>query len=260
MHRYDLNRCYKKLKSIVIKAGNKAKRKINNMKVARVKEKDDIVTDTDLLIEQIIFSSISKYYPDHGFNSEEMGQHKNNSDYVWILDPIDGTKYYAKGLPIYSVSLALEYKHSLIQGIVYIPETGQLFCANSFDNRGALLNKKRIYCSSEEDVKNCIVCLEIPSNHDGTDTLSKAIANMNLIINKAKRVRIIGVGSVGICYCAAGGFDVYLNLGSNYSYHDYAAGKVIVEQAGGEFRRLQNSLIAGNPVIVKKVMDLLELV
>lgn len=259
MQQYDLNECYRRIQNIVIKAGKKAKEKIHTAKITHVKEKGDLVTETDLLVEHIIFKYLSKHYPEHGFISEEMGEKKRDSDYVWILDPIDGTKYYAKGLPLYSISLALEYKGSLIQGIVCIPETGQLFYANNGNRQGAFLNKKRIYCSHEEELKNIIVCLEIPNLDSGADTLKRALEKIQLLIREVKRIRIIGVTSIGICYCASGGFDLYLNLGSNSGYHDYAAGKVIIEQAGGEFRLLKNTIIAGNPVIVKKVMDLLEL-
>ncbi|MBN2531361.1 MAG: hypothetical protein JXB88_00645 [Spirochaetales bacterium] len=259
MYQHNVNECAKKIKDIVIKAGNRAKKKIDSIRITCFKEKDDVVTETDLLVENIIFNYITKHFPDHGFDSEEMGNNEKESDYVWILDPIDGTKHYIKGLPLYSISLALTYKKNLVQGIVYIPETGQLFYTGKGSKEGAYINKKRIYCSREEELKNSIVCLEIPSSKSGMDSLENALEKMQVLIKETKRVRIIGVGSIGLCYCACGGFDVYLNLGSNFSYHDYAAGKIIVEQAGGEFRQMDNSLIAGNPVIVKKVVDLLEL-
>ena len=120
MHSFNFNKYYKNVKKIVIKAGIVAKKKLNKVKITHYKEKDDLVTETDLLVEDIIFRYISKTFPEHGFNSEEKGKYQTNADYIWVLDPIDGTKYYAKGLPLYSISLALEYKGNLIQGIVYI--------------------------------------------------------------------------------------------------------------------------------------------
>ena len=156
MNQYDLRKCYKKLKNIVLKAGNRARKKIDAIKITHTKEKDDIVTETDLLVEKLIFNYIAKHFPDHGFDSEEMGNHAKGSDCIWVLDPIDGTKYYTKGLPLYSISLALEYKNNLIQGIVYIPGTGQLFCAGNGTRHGAFLNNKRIFCNFFQSFRQLI--------------------------------------------------------------------------------------------------------
>jgi len=245
---------------IVRKASIEAKEMLSCSHVLRYKNYGDIVTEGDVYIEEKVISSLKMRFPDHGFDSEERGQENTGAEYVWILDPIDGTKYYAKGIPLYSVSLALARDEELILGIVYTPELDRMYCASS--GQGAMLNGHKIQCSNETHLDKTSICLEIPSR-DSTDAeLRWALEKMSVLIEQAYRVRIIGVGSLGLCFCAAGGFDVYVNLGSMWKRHDIAAGQVIVQEAGGEFLYVgeeEKQIIAGPETLCSKIRDILKI-
>lgn len=242
---------------IAREAGDKAKELVSRSAIQYVKEQNDPVTDGDLLVDTFVFDAIKRNYPAHGFISEERGQSPAESEFVWILDPIDGSKYYAKGVPLYSVSLALQQKEKLVLGVVYIPETDQMFCAAT--GEGSTLNGREIRCSSSHRLEDCTVCLEIPSTHSSVEEREWAQSAMGKLIGHVQRVRILGVGSIGLCYCAMGGFDLYVNLGSSWKYWDIAAGKVILESAGGICPLAQMPIIAGPRDIARKVRELLEL-
>ena len=217
----------------------------NSRRIVAHKPRGDLVTEGDLAVEDYVLSALKTLYPDHCLDSEEAGSQNRGGEYVWILDPIDGTKYYARGVPLYSVSLALQRRGQGILGVVYSWEFDRMYCASA--GRGATLNGTAIECSREEQLQRASVCLEIPSRDcpGGDEELDWAMAKMRLLISKAHRVRVLGVSSLGLCFCAAGGFDAYVNLGSGWRDCDIAAGEVILREAGGEFHRVGKHITAG---------------
>ncbi len=247
---------------IVREAGRAAKEMLPRSQVLRHKKYREIVTDGDIRVEEYVISSLRKLFPDHGFESEEMGRENADAEYVWILDPIDGTKYYAKGVPLYAVSLALKQRgrESPILGVVYSPEFEQTYCAAL--GAGATLNGRPIHCQSQAELEEASICLEIPSRDAPRAELQWAMEKMSLLVERAFRVRIIGVGSLGLCFCASGGFDAYINLGSMWKSHDVAAGEVIVREAGGEFfyaGETGRQIVAGPKALCERILETLEL-
>ena len=245
---------------VVREAGLMAKEILPRSKVLHHKKFGEPVTEGDIRVEEYVISSLSKQYPNHGFDSEEIGEKNLKAEYVWILDPIDGTKYYAKGIPLYSVSLALAHYGKLVLGVVYSPELDRMYCASVGEN--ASLNSKTIHCSGEEHIENASICLEIPSRDSPKGELQWALGKMSKLIEQAYRVRIIGVGSLGLCWCAVGGFDAYINLGCMWKYCDHAAGQVIVREAGGEFHyvgKKGKQIVAGPAVLCNKIRKLISL-
>jgi myo-inositol-1(or 4)-monophosphatase len=244
-------------KQIVHEAGQIAGREFGASRIVRTKQYSDIVTEGDLRVEEHVLSKLRQSYPDHGFVSEEAGEHCRDAEYVWILDPIDGTKYYARGIPLYSISLALKRRRELILGVVLIPETGQMFCGAA--GSGAELNGRPIRCSRAAGLEQSTVCLEIPSRDSPPQQRTWAIGKMAVLVDCVQRVRILGVAPFGLCFCAAGGFDAYVNLGSAPKEHDIAAGQVILTAAGGRFCRLGQRIVAGPSGLCGQLVDLLGL-
>ncbi len=244
---------------VVREAGDLAKDMIQRSTVQhRYKEHGEIVTEADLLVERHIISSLTALYPDFGFRSEEEGElHTEDAEYVWILDPIDGTRYYAKGNPLYSVSLALEQHGALVLGVVFCPEFEQMYCA--YAGGGATLNGWRIHVSELECLEEALVCLEIPSKDSRPEELAWALDKLPVLIHGAQRIRILGVSAMGLCLCAMGGFDAWVSLNSAWKEHDVAAGQVIVKEAGGQFRTFGRRIVAGPAVLCEKVVALLDL-
>jgi myo-inositol-1(or 4)-monophosphatase len=245
---------------IVREAGLIAKKMSSYPQVLKHKEHGDIVTEGDLSVEEYVLSSLKEQFPNHGFDSEEKGGENIKAEYVWVLDPIDGTKYYAKNIPLYSVSLALEYRGEPVLGVVYSPEFDQMYCAAA--GCGAALNGNSINCSSEKHLDNATVCVETPSRDSSKDERQWAIEKMSMVIEHAYRMRIIGVGSLGLCWCAIGGFDAYLNLGCIWKRCDHAAGKVIIQEAGGEFHyfgKQKKQIIAGPASLCNEIRTMINL-
>jgi len=226
-------------------------------RIVREKTPGDPVTEGDLEVEQYVLSELHRAYPDHGFDSEERGQEREDAEYVWILDPIDGTKYYARGVPIYSISLALRHRGELILGVVFSPETRQMFSAGK--GQPATLNERPIRCSETARLDDAILCVEFPSRDRPAEQRRAALEKLGLLMDQARRVRAIGVGALGLCFCAANGFDAYVNLGNGSKEWDLAAGRAILEAAGGQFLRFGPTVVAGPPALCRQLVTLLGL-
>ena len=108
-----------------------------------------VVTKADLLVEKIIISAIRKKYPDHGIISEESPRHKPDAEYVWIIDPIDGTLNFATGIPLFGTMVALAHRGQVILSAIHFPVTDELFFAKK--GKGAYVNGKRVHCSRHRE-------------------------------------------------------------------------------------------------------------
>ena len=253
-----MNALLQHTQQIVREAGILAKEMIEHSTIQGYKEIGEIYTEGDLFVEDWIISALSKSYPDHGIRSEEQGELRTeDAECVWILDPIDGTRYYAKSNPLYSVSLALEQHGALVLGVVFCPEFEQMYCA--YAGGGATLNGRRIHCSAVEHLEEALVCLEIPSKDSPPEELAWALDKLPVLIHGAQRIRIMGVSTIGLCLCSMGGFDAWVSLSSAWKEHDLAAGQVIVQEAGGQFRTFGRRIVAGPAALCEKVVALLDL-
>ncbi len=217
----------------------------------------DVATNMDIKANEIIISSLSKKFPDYGIISEESKNKTPNADNVWILDPIDGSKHYAIGNPLYGISLALQQDGEICFGIVYFPANDELFHATT--NQGAFLNNKRIFRKNDRiNLKDAIICVEIPSRHDAPKILSDALARFKKLILNCQRVRIVGISSFGMCYCASGGFDGYVSLGCKQKkIWDIAGGEIIMKESGCLISHINGAIVAGNSSIYDKIIKLL---
>ncbi|MEW5923224.1 MAG: inositol monophosphatase family protein [Candidatus Zixiibacteriota bacterium] len=221
------------------------------------KEAGDLVTKGDLRIEEEITRAISRRYPDHGILAEEGSSRNEGAEFKWILDPIDGTKYYFRNLPLYTISLALQRKDYTILGVVYSPEYDRLFMAEQ--GGGAFLSKDRIKCRQPAFLKESIICLDIPGPQASAERREEAFAKMRILMDNVLRVRLIGASALSLCWTAMGGFDAYLNLNSGAKIWDVAAGLVIVKESGARVSDNDGRIIAACPGIHDKLMEILDL-
>jgi myo-inositol-1(or 4)-monophosphatase len=221
----------------------------------------DLLTDADLKSEAFIIESIRKEFSDHAILSEEAGANDNASDYCWIIDPLDGTTNYSRGLPFYCVSIALSINRKVVLGVIYAPELRQLFFASS--QGGAFLNNNRIHVSSTSKLKEAFLVTGFPYTMHHSD-----IDNIDLFRAFSKRciaVRRLGSAALDLCYVAKGIFDAYWELQLNP--WDFAAGSVIVTEAGGTCTTIDNtrldffhssSLLASNINLHTPMKDLIQ--
>lgn len=220
-----------------------------------------IISQQDKDSEDLIISTIEKRFPHHSIISEERATKEMLSDYVWVIDPLDGSSYYAKGLPSFSISLALLYKWEVILGIVSCPANKELFYA--LKSRGAYLNGNRIQTSNIEDFHDSIFCfghkiLRLDNFRSQTKTLLESV----------RSIRGGGSCAEELCNVACGRIEALIKM--DQSIWDYAAGKLILEEAGGIFRDFHGNkpafnslrerdfcLIASNAILQEKILKIL---
>lgn len=193
---------------------------------AREYKKDrSIVTRTDKNAERAILKIVSKKFPEHSYFSEEAGGNKSSSDFLWIIDPLDGTSNFSRKIPYFAVSIAIFYRKKILVCVVYQPITGELFTATW--GRGAYLNGKRLVARGRNN-KNTIVVMERGMrNKANSIKTGKAFAR---IIKHSVTPRVEGSIAVDLCYTACGKFDALVSGRCNL--YDFAAGSLIAKEAG----------------------------
>ena len=186
------------------------------------------VTEADYASEKAIFAVIKNDFPDHFILSEEAGEIKMDSEYKWIIDPIDGTINFANSIPICCVSIGLEYNGNIIMGAVYNPLMNEFYFAQK--GFGASLNDKKISVGNKtEVVKSCLVT-GFPYTY--LDTPNGPLQVFEKLIRKGVPVRRLGSAAIDLCWVAAGRFDGFYE--HKLQAWDSAAGFLMVEEAGGK--------------------------
>lgn len=215
----------------------------------------DIVTEADKAAEQVIINNINHTYPQHAILSEEMGGNAVESDYRWIIDPLDGTTNFSNGLPLYSVSIAVEYRGEVIVGVVYAPYLDEMF--HAVKGGGAWLNGKPIAPSGKESLSHSVVTTGFPVDKD--TTTDNNLDNVSRVLPRVRGLRRLGSAAIDLCYVAAGFLDGYWEM--NLHEWDVAAGRLIVLEAGAcysHFRTDRNiSVVAATPLIFETLYSLL---
>lgn len=226
----------------------------------REKKKNDFLTFVDEQAEQRIITIIHDSFPDHAILAEESGAKQKNSDYLWIIDPLDGTKNYIANIPVFGISIALKYKNDLILGVVFDPLGNELYCAEK--NKGAYLNGKSIKVSANKHLENCLLATGFPFKYK--NFLRNYMASFEDVFRSTSGVRRMGAACIDLAYLAAGRFDGFWEIGLNP--WDVAAGLLIIQEAGGKISDFWGEqdhvfsgyFVASNGVIHKQLINLLQ--
>ena len=234
----------------------RAARKAGNVIAKNYERRDDIqtskkgindyVTSVDKAAEAEIIEIIQKSYSDHTIISEERGALEGkDSDIQWVIDPLDGTTNFVKGLPHFSVSIAIRVKNRTEVGVVYDPIRNELFTA--VRGEGAKLNEVRLRVDSQNELNGAILATGFPFKQPSLMPTQFAI--MNNLIDEAADFRRTGSAALDLCYVASGRVDGYFEMG--LKPWDCAAGDLIVREAGGlvcDFNAGHGYLRSGNIV------------
>lgn len=219
-----------------------------NLQVETKSSEVDLVTEIDKLSEKYFLKVITEKYPEHIILSEEAGeQGKEGADYRWVIDPLDGTTNYAQGLPIFAVSVALQYRRETVLGVIYIPMLDLLF--EAVKGGKAYVNGKRISVGAKKNLKQSLLSTGFPYDQSqNPDNNTNYFAHF---VPLARGIRRLGSAAYDLANVAAGILDGYWEL--NLSLWDVAAGMLLVEEAGGKIIPLPEkrgvSFIAGNETI-----------
>ncbi len=227
-----------------------------NRAVVREKSKHEVVTPADLASEKIILRAIKKYFPNHQILSEEAGSlGKTDSEYLWIIDPLDGTTNFSMGNPLFSISIALVKNNEIILGFIYVPFLDEMYLAEK--NKPAKLNNKIIKTSNINKIDNALLTF-----CHGNDIASIKQAN-NIHYHfktAAKDIRQIGSAAIELSWVARGKTEAIIIPGAHP--WDVAAGVLLVRQAGGtvtdmlghEWNLNSRGIIASNKKINNKLV------
>ena len=188
---------------------------------------NNLVTEADHASEKAIFEIIRNDFPDHYILSEEAGEIIMDSNFKWIIDPIDGTVNFAHGLPLCCVSIGIEQAGEIILGAVYNPFINEFFFAQK--GFGATLNDKKIRVSTETSVRSACLVTGFPYSY--LDQSNSPLDVFDRLIRKGVPVRRLGSAAMDLCWVAAGRFDGFYE--HKLQAWDSAAGFLIVEEAGG---------------------------
>ena len=223
------------------------------------KGRNDFVTDIDRKAEEDIITTVRRSYPDHAFLAEESGQ-SGNSDYVWIIDPLDGTTNFLHGLPTFAVSIGVQHRGRLEHAVIYDPSRQEMFTASRGD--GAQLDGKKIRVSNQRTLEGALIGTGFPFKLQG-DAVDTYLATLKAVMTVAAGVRRPGAASLDLAYVAAGRFDGFWEFG--LSPWDTAAGTLMIQEAGGRVGKpngdeyaLGTNVVAGNPKVYENLLEKLQ--
>lgn len=217
-------------------AGNVILRALNKIDTINVAEKsaNDYVSEVDQRAEQEIIQTIQRAFPQHSVLAEESGETEGN-DYQWIIDPLDGTTNYLRGVPQYAISIALMHRGQLEVGVIYDPVKDELFTASR--GNGAQLNDRRIRVAQRKSMRGALLGTGFPFRPD--QDLDKYLETFKALVPDTAGIRRPGSAALDLAYVAAGRYDGFWEFGLNP--WDMAAGVLIIREAGGVVTDLDGS-------------------
>ncbi|APG28770.1 inositol monophosphatase [Syntrophotalea acetylenivorans] len=210
------------------KAGEHIRQSASQLRQVDYKGRADMVTDVDRRAEKIILEGIRQAYPDHAVLAEESGEKEAQSDYRWVVDPLDGTTNFVHGYPFYCVSIAVQYRQETVAALVLNPVLDELFSALKGD--GAHLNGKPIEVSPTCELSRALVATGFP--YEFGEHWEHSMTLFETFYRNCHGVRRDGAAALDLCYVAAGRFDGFWEY--ELQPWDVAAGLLIVQEAGGK--------------------------
>ncbi|NJD30626.1 MAG: inositol monophosphatase [Gammaproteobacteria bacterium] len=224
----------------------------------RAKSRNDFVSEIDHLAERDIIETIRRTHPDHGFLGEEGGR-SGGDEFVWIIDPLDGTTNFLHGFPTFAVSLACEYRGRMEHAVVYDPMRQELFTASRGD--GAQLDGKRIRVSKQATLEGALIGTGFPYRANAR-WIDEYLSMLKAVMQQTAGIRRPGAASLDLAYVAAGRIDGFWEIGLNA--WDTAAGTLLITEAGGHIGTLSGgeyrqggNVVAGTPKVYEAMVECL---
>jgi myo-inositol-1(or 4)-monophosphatase len=232
---------------------------LDNLEVIE-KSQNDFVTEIDQAAEKEVIYHISKAHPDHGFLGEEGGlQGNTDSDYQWIIDPIDGTTNFVRGIPHFAISIACLHKGQLLHAVVLDPIRREEFTASR--GKGAQLNGRRMRVSSQKSLDGSLIGTGIPFKSRSEKHIPAYTHSLEAVAKQTAGIRRAGAASLDLAYVAAGRMDAFWEIG--LSQWDIAAGVLLIRESGGLISDFaggngfldSGNIVAGNPKCFKGLLQ-----
>jgi myo-inositol-1(or 4)-monophosphatase len=249
------------MRELAISAAKEAGRILmeNFGKIEQVDKKGEreLVSNVDIASENKILEIIKDKYPDHDILCEESGLKDSTSDYKWIIDPLDGTHNYVYGINMFGVSIALAYKGEIILGVINMPYTNEIYWAEK--GKGAYFNGQRMHVS-DRGMKNALAIYDSGLFVNTTERTGF----LAILVSRIFNVRVFGASTRHLTYVASGRADLQIEYGDKP--WDFAAGGLMVEEAGGRITQLDGSkwsvynegYVSSNGKFHDEIIDLLK--
>ncbi len=250
------------MKQTLISASKKAAshlmKNYGKIRMVRTKDQDSYFTNVDLESEKMIISEIQKKYPDHSIISEECGSVGKKSDYIWYIDPIDGTHNYINNFPLFGVSIGVSYKKQPLFGAIHLPYFNEFYFAEK--GKGAFCNGKRLSVSVKRDAKKAFIVTDLTLRYNA----KKKLRTLRKLQDNVYDMRALGCAVVAYTMVARGAADALFS--TQMFPWDVAAGALIVEEAGGRVTNFagrgweprKNTFLATNRKIHGQMLDILK--
>ena len=251
----DLEYLCAEVRQIARKAGAFLRDERQKFDRERVEEKSahNYVSYVDKESERRLVEQLSTLLPEAGFIAEEGSGSLTDEEYCWVIDPLDGTNNYSQGLPVFTVSIGLQYRGETLLGVVYAPYLNELYTA--IRGKGAFLNNAPIHVSDKTELDRSVLATGFPYDK-GIHPVNN-IDNLSRILPHLRGIRRMGSAAYDLCGVAAGFLDGYWELG--LKLWDVCAGVLVVQEAGGHVEPFREdrgiAILAGNAGIVEKMKE-----
>lgn len=227
----------------------------SNLDIKTKYGESDIVTVADRESERLLLNNIRRAHPDHAVLSEESGESGGDSPWRWVIDPLDGTTNFNEGLPIFAVSIGLEYEGRTVAGVVYAPYLDELFHCRI--GGGAFFNGNPVSTRPNALLSRAVISTGFPVDKDRNP--DNNTDNLAAVLPHVRDVRRLGSAALDLCYVAAGFLDGYWEL--NLHHWDVSAGLLMVSEAGACWERFRTdrgeSICAASAPIFPQLLPLL---
>ena len=245
---------------IIFKAGDILIKGFNQIHKIHFKGKIDLVTEKDKESEDFLVNQIINKFPNHSILTEESQMSQQLNEFIWVIDPLDGTTNYAHNFPVFSISIAFTKSFEPIWGIVYNPLSKELFIG--YKNYGAYLNGSPISVSKIEQIDKSLLATGFP--YDVHSSPHNNIDHFANFILKSQGIRRCGVASLDLCFVACGRLDGFWE--PKLKPWDTAAGYLIVTEANGkvtdflgnQYNIFKNNILASNGLIHQQMINILK--
>ena len=248
-------------KDVILEAGKIILSNWDKPRQIRHKGRIDLVTDTDLAVEEKLKSSLKDILPQATFLAEESAHSFVPGELTWIIDPLDGTTNFAHSIPFVAISVALWAKNNALLGFVYLPILNEMFWAAS--GKGAFLNDKKISVSANADLEQGLVATGFP--YSVREDIDEIISYLRKVLVSSRGLRRPGSAAIDLAYVACGRYDAFFEL--NLKPWDTAAGILLVQEGGGKISTFSGKpytlghrqILATNGHVHQAMIDILNL-
>lgn len=231
-----------------------------NISIEFKTDEANLVTNVDKAAEKIITDFIKTEFPTHSILAEESGENNNNSEYKWVIDPIDGTTNFAHALPLFCVSIGVQKNDETIIGVIYDVMRNVVYSTEK--GSGSFENGKKITVSKNSNLARSVLVTGFA--YERGDEFKDAIKIFGSFLNKTRAVRRLGSAALDLCYVASGVFDGFWE--ANLSPWDVCAGMLLVEEAGGKVSNFSNQpvdiysnqLLATNALVNDEMVKIIQ--